>query len=92
MTVNQFALATGYCAGYIANLCRQGKIPARMVLGAYEISEKQVPFWQAKRNRKAHWGTVETSVTLYQRAVDRYNKSHGTDYSYGQAVALGVIK
>ena len=93
MTVNEFALATGYNPVYIQQKCREGKIPCSWSGGVYNISPNYVPVWSAKKNKKFHKGgyTIHNSVSMYQRAVDEYNRVNGTDLSYGQAVMLGVI-
>ena len=93
MTVNEFALAIGFNAKYIRNACRLGRIPHEMWNGKIEISPGLVPLWVAKKNRKYKKSgrTIHNDVYLYQRALDKFNEEHGTRYSYGQAVALGVI-
>ncbi len=94
MTVKQFALATGYAHTYIQSACKKGRIPCTMCNGKWEISPALVPLWAAKRCRPAQKSgkTIHNSVTVYQREVDRYNARHGTQYSYGEAVAKELIK
>ena len=91
MTINQFANATGFSPSYIRNACRIGKIPCDMLYGAYEIPSGLVGVWRAKRPAKADRRTIKNSVTAYQHALDRYNETHGTGYSYGMAVHLGIL-
>ena len=91
MTINQFANATGFCPSYIRNACRMGKIPCDMWYGAYEIPQSLVDVWRAKRHAKTDRRTIKNSVSAYQQALDRYNDAHGTCYSYGMAVHLGIL-
>ena len=93
MTVNQFALATGFHPEYIRNACRKGKIPCHLWLGQYEIPEKLVPLWKSKKNRYHKKGgqTIHNDLYLYQRALDEYKRKNKKYLSYGQAVAMGVI-
>lgn len=94
MTVNQFALVTGFSRGAILNACRSGRLPCDFYRGRYEISPRYVPVWKAKKNKQPitlGGKNIHNSVTMYQRALDEYNRINGTDLSYGQAVAMGVI-
>ena len=93
MTTRRFARATGFTEGYIRNACKKGKIPCDTYKGKYDISPTLVSIWAAKRNR--HTGknrNIHNSVTVYQRKLDEYNYNNGTNYSYGVAVSLGVIR
>ena len=94
MTAKQFALATGYAETYIQNACKTGKIPCSMWGGKWEISPNLVPVWAAKKNRRINKSgkTIHNSATVYQRELDKYNKEHGTRYSYGEAVSKGLIE
>ena len=93
MTVSVFSLVTGYSAEYIRSACRKGKIPCSMKEGQYDISPHLVPLWRGKKNikNKKAGRTIHNSVYLYQCALDEYNQQQGRYYTYGQAVALGVI-
>ena len=94
MTVTQFALATGYSRGSILNACKTGRLPCDYYKGKYEISPNLVPVWKAKKNKRPivlGGRNIHNNVTMYQRALDEYNRKNGKDLSYGQAVMLGVI-
>ena len=93
MTIVEFARATGYAQTYIQRACRQGKIPATMDRGKYEISANLVPVYRAKKAKiwEKEGRNVYNDSRIYQNALDEYNATHGTDYSYGQAVCKGLI-
>lgn len=93
MTSAEFARKTGYTTYIISNACRTGKIPCKRYNGKYDIDSSLVPVWRAKRKKLTvkKGGNIHNSSVLYQSAVDEYNAKHGTDLSYGQAVAKGVI-
>lgn len=93
MTIRQFADATGYSPAYIRRACHDGKIPCELWHGIYMIPDTLVALWRTKRLHRGKRGrTIHNSVTLFQQALDRYNKQHGTCYSYGQAVRLGILE
>lgn len=93
MTIRQFANATGYSISHIRAACHKGKIPCELCYGIYEIPYTLVALWREKRLRSGKSGrTIHNSVSLYQQALDRYNKEHDTCYSYGQAVHLGILE
>ena len=91
MTIQQFAEKTGYSPSYIGQACRKGKIPCDMWNGVYEIPSWLVSVWIKKRQRKNNGKTLKNSVSLYQKALDKYNNENGTYYSYGQAVCHGLL-
>lgn len=65
MTVNQFAMVTGFSRGSILNACRSGRLPCDFYRGRYEISPRYVPVWKAKKktNSPSHWvGKTYTTV------------------------------
>ena len=93
MTIRQFADATGYNPSYIRTACQKGKIPCELWHGMYVIPSTLVALWRTKRLRSGKPGrTIHNSVTLFQQALDKYNQQHGTYYSYGQAVHLGILE
>lgn len=96
MTCNEFAAATGYSPEAVRHMVKRGALPAlRVIVGKdkWDISPALVEKWRAKKYRTSRLAgkTPATSVTLYVRALIAYNKKHGTNYSYGEAVTKGVI-
>ena len=92
MTVEQFANQTGYTTRYIYSACKDGRIPAQLCHGRYHSPAFIVPQWRAKKYRrvKRTQNTAKNSRD-YQNALDKYNAANGTDYSYGMAVARGLV-
>ena len=91
MTIQEFAQATGFSTSYIGYACRRGKIPCDTWNGAYEIPSRLVKVWIKKRLSENDTKNLKNSVSLYQKALDKYNNDNGTYYSYGQAVHLGLL-
>ena len=89
MTIKDFADNTGFNLSYIRNACREGKIPCELWFGCYDIPDRLVPVWRAKKKKKG--SASRSSVGKFQRALDKYNRDHGTCYSYGQAVSLNIL-
>ena len=92
MTIQQFAIETGFSPSYIRIACRTGKIPCEMWYGAYDIPDRLVSVWAKRKGGADYRTTLKNSVSLYQKALDRYNAHHGTHYSYGQAVSKGILE
>ena len=94
MTVGQFSVATGYNYAYVQSQCRNGTLTCTMVNGRYDIPTSEVPVWRARRNKRMgrSEATIHNSSVAYQSALDEYNRKQGKDYSYGQAVMLGLIE
>ena len=97
MTCKEFAMATGYTVEAVRNMAKKGTLPAVLVINGkekWDISPSLVDKWRAKKEKTSRLAgkTPVTSVTLYARELKAYNKEHGTNYSYGEAVAKEVIR
>ncbi len=96
MTCRQFSELTGYKVSYVSILCKQGKIATNGKFegsNRWDILPSEVPIWKAKKysNYCSH-RTTENDVGEYMRKLNKYNQLHGTNYSYGVSVSLGLIK
>ena len=93
MNAKEFALATGFTAAHIQLACRRGEIKCDKVGKGYEIPPSLIPVWRARKNipQTRRRKSIVKCSRAYQNALDVYNRVNGTDYSYGQAVALEVL-
>ena len=93
MNAKEFAMATGFTQAHIQRACKKGEIKCTKKGKAYDIPISLIPAWKAKKNvpKERKKKGIDRCSREYQNELDIYNARNGTEYSYGEAVAKGVL-